>query len=144
MVPVEAAMAAAAAVMAAAAVLVPAMAVVVTAAAVVVAVMAVAVMLGLSGAPEPAAGKIAATAAETASTPVVPVVAVAAAVLEIIRAPKAEPGGLDPPGFQLLGSRDQHFGSGVPSAGLLGDGVAPVACATHPLHEVHQVAGHGP
>ena len=108
------------------------------------AVMAVAATLGLSGVPEPVAGRIAATAAETASTPVVPVVAVAAAVLEIIRAPKAEPGGLDPPGFQLLGSRDQHFGSGVPSAGLLGDGVAPVACATHPLHEVHQVAGHGP
>jgi hypothetical protein len=53
--------------------------------------MAVAVMLGLSGAPEPAAGKIAATAAETASIPVVPVVA-AAAVVEIIPALKAEPG----------------------------------------------------
>jgi hypothetical protein len=53
--------------------------------------MAVAVMLGLSGAPEPAAGKIAATAAETASIPVVPVVA-AAAGAEIIPALKADPG----------------------------------------------------
>ena len=74
------------------------MAVVVTAAAVVVAVRAGAVRLGLSGAPEPAAGKIAATAAETASIPVVPVVA-AAAVVEIIPALKADPGGLEPPGF---------------------------------------------
>ena len=117
--------------MAAAAVLVPVMAVVVTAAA--VAVMAVAVMLGLSGAPEPAAGKIAATAAETASIPVVPVVA-AAAVVEIIPALKAEPGGLEPPGFQFLGSRYQHFGSGVPPAGLLGYGVTPLARSAHPLH----------
>jgi hypothetical protein len=70
-----------------AAALVPVMAVVVTAAA----VMAVVVMLGLSGAPEPAAGKIAATAAETASIPVVPVVA-AAAGAEIIPALKADPG----------------------------------------------------
>jgi hypothetical protein len=54
--------------------------------------MAVAVMLGLSGAPEPAAGKIAATAAEKASIPAVPVVA-AAAVAVIIPALKADPGG---------------------------------------------------
>ena len=95
--------------------------------------MAVAVMLGLSGAPEPAAGKIAATAAETASIPVVPVVA-AAAGAEIIPALKAEPGGLEPPGFQFLGSRYQHFGSGVPPAGLLGYGVTPLARSAHPLH----------
>jgi hypothetical protein len=62
------------------------------AAAVAVAVTAAAVMLGLSGAPEPAAGKIAATAAEKASIPAVPVVA-AAAVAVIIPALKADPGG---------------------------------------------------
>ena len=128
----------------AAAVLVPVMAAAVTAAAVAVAVMAVAVMLGLSGAPEPAAGKIAATAAETASIPVVPVVAAAAVVVEIIPALKADPGGLKPPGFQFLGSRYQHFGSGVPPAGLLGYGVTPMARSAHPLHKVHQVSGNGP
>jgi hypothetical protein len=62
------------------------------------------VMLGLSGAPEPAAGKIAATAAEKASIPAVPVVA-AAAVAVIIPALKADPGGLEPLGFQFFGSR---------------------------------------
>jgi len=89
------------------------------------------------------AGKIAATAAEKASIPVVPVVA-AAAGAEIIPALKADPGGLEPPGFQFLGSRDQHFGSGVPPAGLLGYGVTPLACSAHPLHKVHQVSGNGP
>ena len=106
--------------------------------------MAVAVTLVLSVVPGPVAGRIAAMAAETALTPGEPVVAAAAAVGVIIPAPRAEPGGLEPPGFQLLGGRDQHLRSGVPPAGFLGDGISPVACSAHPLDQVHQVAGDGP
>jgi len=110
-----------------------------------VAVMAAAVTQGLSAVPAPGAGRIAAMAAvaATASTLGVPVVAAVAAA--IIPAPKSEePGGLEPPLLQLLGGCHQHFGSGVPPAGLLGDGVSPVACSIHPLHQMHQVAGDGP